>query len=390
MGGVAVIEVLGTDAPALLEPHLRSRRPIRLSELAHDEVRWCQFTDGDEVIDDALVCTRESKQGVPIVDLSLHGGPRIVQRVLMVISRAGARIVEPREILGASWPTQSTIEAEAVEAILSARTRAVAVWLSSLPGRLITEIQGHLDQLGRGDLDGVRAGLADLLTRTARLRYLVEGVRVVLVGEPNTGKSTLANALAEREHAIVSDVPGTTRDWTEHPSAIDGIPVTFVDTAGLRTTEDPIEREAIRRGHQQIQSADVILRISDLSAPPSQAIPEFEPASGVGRNAVGRPILFVWNKSDLSAHPLHDPIIRRAGEAGVAVSARTGTGLSELRQRLVKILNLTGGPDWPAALFTPRQVDAGRSAESALGPGPADPGRAEASLRNLMNSACCS
>jgi len=385
VGGVAVIQVVGPGADALVEAHLRSRRPIDLASMGADQTRLCQIVEGEEVIDDVVVCVRRGADGTPVVDLGLHGGPRVVQRVLMLLNAAGARMVEPHEILAGSWPARNAIESEAIQALLAARTRAVAAWLARIADRLTAEIEADLDRIGRGDLEGAREHLAGLRAGAGRARHLLEGVRCVLTGEPNTGKSTLANTLAEREHAVVSDVPGTTRDWTEHPSAIDGVPVTYVDTAGLRPSDDPIEMEAIRRARQQIESADLILQISDLSIAPGESGGSPLPGEEGWRTAVDRPVVFVWNKSDLPRHPAHEPAIRQAGRRGVLVSARTGTGLSDLRQRLVDILKLTGGPDWPAVPFTPRQVEACRSAEAALGRSAPDGRKAAACLRFLMD-----
>jgi small GTP-binding protein len=170
----------------------------------------------------------------------------------------------------------------------------------------------------------------------------------VLVGRPNSGKSTLANVLAEREQAIVSDLPGTTRDWTEHPAAIEGVPFTIVDTAGIRSTDDPIEAEAVRRAREQVYRARVIIRVIDLSGPPDTNEEALLPPSA-GSAGDHAPILDVYNKADLPAHAGHVGGGPKAED--LRVSARTGDGIDHLRAALLAAVGMSevnlGEPDGP-------------------------------------------
>jgi len=404
VGGIAVIQVAGRRAAAVVTPFLRSKRPIELERMGAAELRLCRWADGDEVLDDALVTVRHRRGGETIVDISLHGGRRIVQRALLMLKRAGARIVEPIELLDRGGHPAGPVERELLPILLRAKTRAVASWLARLVDRLPREIARALQELQADHRDAARLSLATLCRNAGKVRYLLDGVRVVVTGGPNVGKSALVNALAGREHALVSEVPGTTRDWVDHPGAVHGVPVTFVDTAGIHATDDPLEREAIRRARQQIKPADVVLRVIDLSAPPSPADRRAVAAGPKRRRRhVARPRektrhheetaepepadpcrVFVWNKSDLPHHAGHTALMARAGEAGMRVSARTEAGLSDMRLALLQAIGLE---NWQEKLLSPvteRQVTACRQALSALAAGGSDPAGAIAGLRELL------
>ncbi|MBI4581124.1 MAG: 50S ribosome-binding GTPase [Planctomycetes bacterium] len=383
-GGIAVVQVIGDAAVPIVSRHLaKAGRPVELSQVPPDELRMCRVTDGAEVLDDAVVCVRQSRQAGAVIDINLHGGPRIVQRVLLMLQREGIRIVEPAELLPVSGFDAGPLCGEVMAAIGRAKTRQVALWLARLPGWLAAEIGRILECVRDDRISEAVAGLDQLLAAGESARILTEGARVVLRGRPNTGKSTLANALSEREHAIVSDSPGTTRDWTEHPAAVHGVPVTVVDTAGIREAADAIEQEAIRRAIQQAERAEVIVRVIDRSSPPH---PEDQrPPLGArverGRRAA---ILTVFNKCDLPEHPGRlDP-----GEQGrrdaICISALTGEGLDLLRTRIAESLGLPAGVPWPLAPFAPRQTELLGQARAALTGGLDDRTWAVACLQNLI------
>jgi tRNA modification GTPase len=215
-----------------------------------------------------------------------------------------------------------------------------------------------------------------------RAHYLLDGVRVVLVGRPNTGKSTLANRLAGRDLAIVSERPGTTRDWTEHPGAIAGVPFTFVDTAGIRSTTDPVEHEAIRRSRAQIAPASVVVRVIDGSQPPHD---EDRQATEQAKRSGVPLMLFAWNKADLGEHPGQRMLLQVVERRGVAISAATGDGVDDLRRKLVSLLGLDGWEASDTAPFTERQMGAYRSALSALEPGRPDADLAGRCLKSVIS-----
>lgn len=384
IGGIAVIQVAGPGADQVVGRFLwKGKTRLDLSRMPASELRLCRIADGDETIDDAIVCTRTSQAGEPVVDLNLHGGVRIVQRVLLMLQREGVRIAEPAALLDICWPAPTRLHADAYRLMAHVHTRRVARWLARLPDLLGPRIAAILAAIEADRTSDAISGLDGLLAGAGRAELLVSGVRAVLVGQPNSGKSTLANALAEREQAIVSDLPGTTRDWTEHPAAIDGVPVTFVDTAGIRPTSDPIEAEAIRRTSQQISQARILIRVIDGTQPPDRSDEALirQPSRGAGEQIS---VLDVYNKADLPVHPANELAVRQPD--AIQISARTGLGLERLRGRLLEAVAIGPGADETVAPFTAEQADACRRARDALSRAPITAGEATEWLQNLLRA----
>lgn len=382
VGGIAVVQVAGDAGVAIVSAHLRKKdRAVDLSSVAADRLMYCQVVDGDDVVDDAVVCVRRSSAGA-VIDVNLHGGPRIVQRVLMMLQRAGVQIVEPTELPGEAWHCPSQLHAEAMPLLCRAPTRRVAIWLAGLPDALTARLRTIVDRLRAGEHDAALADLDALLAAAERARPLLEGIRVVLVGPPNCGKSTLANAVARREQAIVSDIPGTTRDWTEHAAAIDGVPLTVVDTAGIRETTDPIEAEAIRRAFDQCRNADVVVAIADAAGKPDGGKLH---AVTTTSHTTGKPLVRVINKCDLLRTDSHAEA--DAATSTLYVSALTGEGIDRLRTALLAAAGFEPHATPDVCPFTARQVRALASARSAIANPPHDrPAAAASTLENLLFS----
>jgi tRNA modification GTPase len=189
----------------------------------------------------------------------------------------------------------------------------------------------------------VRERLADIAARFERIgcaatqgRALSEGLTVVIAGRPNAGKSSLLNALAGHDAAIVTGIPGTTRDLLREQIVIDGLPIHVIDTAGLRDSRDVIEEEGIRRARAEMRRADLVLYVIDTCIGGA--------ADELGSLAKEPPVLPVWNKTDIATPP--------AGHAGIAISALTGAGLPELRERLKTAAGYRAGD---AGVFSARR-----------------------------------
>jgi tRNA modification GTPase len=195
-------------------------------------------------------------------------------------------------------------------------------------------------------LDALLARTASLLGAARRGRLIREGLQVAIVGEPNVGKSSLFNALAGASRAIVTDVPGTTRDLITDVVDIEGLKVTLVDTAGLRDTDDPVEVEGVARAKQSIASADLVLLVQDRSRPRT------------ANSVQNRRVLCVANKSDLT--PAWED------ERAVRVSAASGAGLDELRKRIAVAMDVDPLRDRPA-MTNVRHIALVEHAQAALG-----------------------
>ncbi len=377
--GIAVVGLDGPGAVAMLRRVFRPRTPRSVDPWPADRLRLGQVFDGDEVIDDAIVAVRTDADGTGHVRFSVHGGPRVVQRLIMALHRCGASIATAEEA-SAVWPAAHAVEREVYAVLPHAQTRRAAAWLlrqRELLPRAVEEIRSQLAGEGHGRAVGsviggsppaasseARQRLAELLGRYAAARGMIAGFTVAIIGPPNAGKSTLANALCGRPRVLVSDTPGTTRDYVTEPTAVEGVPITLVDTAGIRPTGDPVEAEAIARARQQARTADLRLIVLDGSSPLREEGREL-----LAEYAFREPSIGVLNKSDLSpAVPVDNAAFGRM-TVRLTVSALRGDGMDSLRDCIVHALGV--GPDFddrPAA-FTERQRDVLARCAAALGHG---------------------
>jgi tRNA modification GTPase len=391
-GGVGVVRLSGPlsheIANALCGKRLKPR-------YAH----YARFHDAHgDTIDDGIALyfsAPASYTGEDVVELQAHGSPAVLRALLDRCCALGARLARAGEFSERAFLNGKLdlAQAEAVaDLIAAANTRAARAARRSLDGvfsqrvdalaaallRLRVHVEAAidfadepLDTLGG---DALRKGLAQadadlfaLLREAERGQKLRDGLHAVIVGPPNAGKSSLLNALAGSERAIVSDIAGTTRDLLRETVRVDGLELTLVDTAGLRAGGDAIEREGMRRAETELGRADLAIVVLDARDPDG------------GRAAVASAIahvpqrLWLMNKADLvepidSTHRAETspPRLRRVGEDEVLrVSARTGAGLATLHARLAALA--TGGEGAEGAFSARgRQVDALRRAQSEL------------------------
>ncbi len=292
--------------------------------------------------------------GEDVLELHGHGGPVVMDLLLERCLALGARAARPGEFSERAYLNDKLdlAQAEAVADLIdSASVQAARLAMRSLQGEFSRRVHGlvealtelrvyvesaidfpeeEIDFLGDGAvaerLAAVQRRLADTRAQARQGNLLREGIRVVIAGRPNAGKSTLLNALAGRDSAIVTDIPGTTRDVLREQISIDGLPLHIIDTAGLRESADAVEQEGVRRAWAEIEGADHILLLHAADS-------DDDDSELHGRlAAAGPPLTRVWTKIDLSA----DPPRRRETPQGIELwlSARTGAGLDDLRRHL--------------------------------------------------------
>ncbi len=352
-GGVGVIRISGPAARAIAEAVAPPLPPPRYAALR-------EFDDGAGVaLDQGLVLwfpAPASYTGEDCVELHGHGGPAVLDAVLARVRELGARAARAGEFTERAFLNGrlDLAQAEAVadlietadaagaraamrslEGAFSARVHAlvddltaVRAWIEAALDFPEDEIDFLADTALHARLAEVRRAIAETRAAAAEGRRLVEGATVVITGSPNAGKSSLLNQLATTDSAIVTEIPGTTRDTLREHIRIEGVPLTVVDTAGLRTTDDPIESEGVRRAREAVAAADRVLHVIDATQaePPPLDVP---PGTAVDR---------IRNKIDLSGESAGagtDPV---SGEAVFTVSAVSGAGLDELRAHLRTVL----------------------------------------------------
>jgi tRNA modification GTPase len=312
-GAVASIVIRGPHAAKTADQYFHPLGKIRLGHAQINRVLCGHFrTTEDEAGEEVVACrTAEEK-----VEIHCHGGRAAAERILTAFGEAGCTCVDWRETVEIA---DDALAAEARIALAAARTQRVAgVLLDQYRGTLKREIERIIGLLRQPDktVEADRA-LNALLARAEFGLHLTEPWRIAVVGQPNVGKSSLVNAIVGFSRSIVFPQPGTTRDVVTVETAIDGWPVEFRDTAGIREGGDEIEKQGIERARAQRQSADLVLLVCDASRPLSDA--DFALAEGLENP------LWVYNKSDLANADHYPPSGRVGRGSGRAALQKTGS-----------------------------------------------------------------
>ncbi len=359
-GAIGLVRISGPAAPAIATAIAGRLPPVRQAAL-----RGFRDRDG-HILDRGLVLVFEapnSYTGEHLIELQAHGGSVLLQLLLEAVVAAGARIARPGEFSERAFLNGrlDLAQAEAVSDLIDASSRqAVIAAQRSLDGVFSQRVGALADELMalrawvEGALDfsdedvnwladgqlldrlGAWFDALDALQRQAgQGRRLRDGLVVAIVGQPNVGKSTLLNRLAGVDAAIVSDQPGTTRDVLREHLIIDGLPITVVDTAGLRDTDDRIEQEGIRRAWAAVDKAELLLFLSDDRVDAEDGLD----AELIARLPSDRPRLHVRNKADLSGGSIGETQTPDT----LRISAATGAGIELLRQRILQFAGL-GAP----------------------------------------------
>jgi tRNA modification GTPase len=370
--GIGIIRVSGPGAVRIAAAATGGQTPLPRRAV------YGKFVDADgQVIDEGIVLffpAPHSYTGEDVLELQGHGGPAVLRMLLQRCLELGARLAEPGEFTRRAFLNDKLdlAQAEAVADLIDASSAAAARGaMRSLTGEFSARVNAVRDQLietrvlveaaldfpeediefpgqqgAARRLEAIAAQLQEITTSAKQGNLLREGIRAVLLGQPNVGKSSLMNRLAEEDVAIVTEVPGTTRDALRRELVIEGVPLHLVDTAGLRDSDDPVERLGVERAWAEIARADILLHVIDLSTGAAD-----RPTGTDPRLSSSARKIFIFNKIDLVGHPVQS-LVERDGSIKVWLSAKSGAGLAELKHA---ILDAAGWRNLDEAPFMARE-----------------------------------
>ena len=378
-GAVGIVRVSGSSVQVVIDALCGKALQPRMAT-------YLPFTDADgSPIDHGLAIyfpAPHSYTGEDVLELQAHGGTVVLQlllaRCLQAGQSTGLRVANPGEFTERAFLNDKIdlAQAEAIADLIDASTEAAARSASrSLSGvfsrqvhalrdalvhlRMLVEAtldfpEEEIDHLQRGNAHGQLQALmhtnTDLLHKTTQGALLREGIKVVIAGQPNAGKSSLLNALAGAELAIVTPIAGTTRDKVQQTIQIDGVPLHIIDTAGLRDSTDVVEQIGIARAWDEISGADAVLHLHDLAATTniSTAVQTIA-ADAVLATTIAQkiscniPVVQIWNKLDAVRDGAASSTLALVDS--IAISAKTGQGIDTLRQKLLAIAGWQSAPE---------------------------------------------
>ncbi|MHB9025700.1 MAG: tRNA uridine-5-carboxymethylaminomethyl(34) synthesis GTPase MnmE [Armatimonadota bacterium] len=392
-GGIGVVRLSGPQAVTIAERLFLSANreaafALQSRRLYYGHIR---HPETGEAVDEVLLSVMRAPHSYTredVVEISGHGGPAPLRAILTLALTAGARLAEPGEFTQRAFLNGriDLTQAEAVLDTIRARTdaglrAAQQVLAGQLGGRvralrlrlvsLLSALEVAIDYADeditelspeemRLEIEAILAQTRELIASHARGKLLRDGAGTTIVGRPNTGKSSLLNALLGENRAIVTDVPGTTRDTIEEQIDLGGVPLRLIDTAGIRHTEHAVERIGVERSRASLETADLILLVLDRSAPLTDDDRELL------RQLCGRPVVIILNKADLPAQISAEQVTAMLPAPLVEISTLTGSGICELKDRLRTMLL---GPDVatePVALANLRQCAVAERAALSL------------------------
>ena len=358
--GIGIIRISGTDAFAVLEKVFRPKNEKKvMSEQPGYTVHYGMAVDGEQVLDEVLVMLMRGPHSYTAEDtaeIDCHGGRLVMQKILEAVLKNGARAAEPGEFTKRAFLNgrMDLSQAEAVmDLIQSKNEMALKSSLAQLKGTVRQEIEklraqilyemafveAALDDPEHISLDGyseellekmrgIAAEVERLLKSSESGRMLKEGIKTVILGKPNAGKSSLLNVLLGEERAIVTEIAGTTRDVLEEQLQFGEVSLQLLDTAGIRSTEDVVEQIGVERARKQAEDADLILYVADSSRVLDENDEE------ILKLLEGKKALVLLNKSDLA--PVITPQImrERTGHPVLVISAKEGAGIQELEEKI--------------------------------------------------------
>lgn len=355
--GIGIIRISGDQACSIAGRIVRLKNKKKIEEVSSHTVHYGHIFDGDELIDEVLVLVMKGPHSYTAedsIEIDCHGGVLMMKKILETVIKYGARPAEPGEFTKRAFLNGriDLSQAEAVIDVIQAKNQyALKSSVSQLSGSVskrigelrkkiiyqLAFIESALDDPEHISLDGygdilmgelmpLEVELLKLLASSDDGRVMTEGIKTVILGKPNAGKSSLMNVLAGAERAIVTDVAGTTRDTLEEHIRMKGISLNVVDTAGIRDTEDVVEKIGVSKARQAAQEADLILYVVDASTALDENDDEI---ISIIRN---RKTIILLNKTDLQVMVEKQELEARTGLSVISISAKEETGMEELEQ----------------------------------------------------------
>lgn len=362
--GIGIIRISGPDAVAVAD-RVFSMKKRKLAEMPTHTIHYGSIRMDGEKIDEGialLMLAPHSYTAEDVVEIQCHGGPLVMKKTLQAVLQSGARLAEPGEFTKRAFLNGriDLSQAEAVMDIIRAQNDfALRSSVRQLSGNLseavrslrkeiiyeVARIEASLDDPEHLSLEGYPEHLGEVLDRmipkisgllknAENSEKLSEGIRTVILGRPNAGKSSLLNRLLGEDRAIVTDVAGTTRDTLEESVRMDGFSLRLVDTAGIRKTNDIVEKIGVDRAMGQAEDADLILYVVDSSEQLDENDEE------IIRFLKGRKAIVLMNKSDIPAVISREELQERTGQPVIRISARDGSGMDEFRGKIEELFDI--------------------------------------------------
>ncbi len=353
--GIGIIRVSGSEAILVVDRLFRPAKKGSLRLMQTYTAAFGHVMDGEEMLDEAIVLVMRAPHtytGEDVVEIQCHGGIVMIRRILDAVIRAGARVADPGEFTKRAFLSGriDMSQAESVMDMIHAKNEYSAkASLMQLRGMLSDEIkslrekilyhvayiESALDDPEHYSLDGYSCRLQnDVMEILGQVRHLIvsadngkiikEGIKTVIVGKPNAGKSSLLNALLGEDRAIVTDIEGTTRDTLEESVNMDGISLNIMDTAGIRNTDNIVEKMGVDKAKNNIDDADLILYVVDMSRPLDEN--DYE----IMDRIQDKKVIIILNKQDLSPKADKTEIIARLDKKTIGFSAKYGQGIPDL------------------------------------------------------------
>ena len=358
--GIGIVRISGPESMEVIERIYRSKGgKKKIKEVASHTIHYGYIYDQDQLIDEVLVMIMKAPKtftGEDTVEINCHGGVFAMKRVLETVLKNGARIADPGEFTKRAFLNVrlDLSQAEAVIDVINAQNEyALQSSMEQLKGSVmksikeirekliyhIAYIESALDDPEHISLEGYPQELQEVVDNQQKIiekllktaddgKIIREGIKTVILGKPNAGKSSLLNLLVGENRAIVTDIAGTTRDILEEYINLNGVTLRMIDTAGIRETKDVVERIGVEKAREMAKNADLILYVVDSSTPLDENDEE------IISMLMEKKAIVLYNKTDLEAAVDMDSLRKKTGHTVIPVSAVEETGISELEEEI--------------------------------------------------------